>query len=423
MADKYKNPTERMAEFLAERVIDRFSSVDNWQKSWATIPKIPYNAHTGQSYKGYNALSLLLSAANQGFSDPRWMTFIQAKENGYKIMKGAQGSLIGFFNVVPIDDTTTVPNGLHLPKDAKERIKHTLGTMGIKTYGDLRQHPQPGDLIASITSNDLDKRKVLSLLADIDNGEGKDIVFKNYNVFNAEQIEGIPALVQTTTQDRTAHDLQAVENIIDHSGVLAVSKAGAEPSYSPTLDTVRMPPPEHFNSIYEYYATYMHELAHSTAHENRLSRQTSVTAEKDKKLAYAREELVAEFASLLINARAGLSLSQEHFDNHAAYLKSWSQVISDNPRELFNVIREAGKAAEYVIERAQSPDPFINEARAAVNEKQPPDFAAFKQTTIAGTKNGSLTAQEAAIQLDRARQNFFVSTHKAADNAPPSVSP
>lgn len=179
------------------------------------------------------------------------------------------------------------------------------------------------------------------------------------------------------------------------------------PSYSPSIDTVRMPLPEQFNSVYEYYATYMHELAHSTAHENRLNRPTSGTVEQDKKQAYAREELVAEFASLLINTKAGLSMSQEHFDNHAAYLKSWSKAISDNPRELFNVIRDAGKAAEYIIDLAQSPDPFINEARAALNAQQPAEFTEIKQSLIDSVKAGNITAQQATIQLNEKRVSFF----------------
>ena len=40
--------------------------------------------------------------------------------------------------------------------------------------------------------------------------------------------------------------------------------------------------------------------------------------------------------------------TQEHIDNHKAYIQSWIQEISKKPETLINAIKDADKAADYM---------------------------------------------------------------------------
>ena len=55
----------------------------------------PYNVVTGKPYQGKNIAILEVAAIKiNGTNDPRWMTFLQAKELGYKVKKGEHGTQI-----------------------------------------------------------------------------------------------------------------------------------------------------------------------------------------------------------------------------------------------------------------------------------------------------------------------------------------
>ena len=49
----------------------------------------PRNPVSGTTYRGVNSLRLALTAQKNGWKDPRWMTFNQAKAQGYRIKKGS----------------------------------------------------------------------------------------------------------------------------------------------------------------------------------------------------------------------------------------------------------------------------------------------------------------------------------------------
>ena len=65
---------------------------------------VPYNAVTGRPYQGKN-VEILTSAASKlnVANDPRWLTFLQAKELGYKVKKGAHGTKIEFWNFKDVE--------------------------------------------------------------------------------------------------------------------------------------------------------------------------------------------------------------------------------------------------------------------------------------------------------------------------------
>lgn len=52
------------------------------------------NHKTKQKYEGSNADSLNHIQSSQGFTSNEWLTFLQAKELGFKIKKGSKGNKI-----------------------------------------------------------------------------------------------------------------------------------------------------------------------------------------------------------------------------------------------------------------------------------------------------------------------------------------
>ena len=67
-----------------------------------------------------------------------------------------------------------------------------------------------------------------------------------------------------------------------------------------------LPEQEAFHSENDYYATALHEIAHSTGHPSRLNRDLSG---KFGSKSYATEELKAEFASVFIGQEKGLIIT------------------------------------------------------------------------------------------------------------------
>ena len=61
----------------------------------------PINAVTRKAYNGGNIVVLTKAAQALGvLSDPRWLTFLQAKALGLKVKKGSRGTNIDFWKAV-----------------------------------------------------------------------------------------------------------------------------------------------------------------------------------------------------------------------------------------------------------------------------------------------------------------------------------
>jgi antirestriction protein ArdC len=114
-----------------------------------------------------------------------------------------------------------------------------------------------------------------------------------------------------------------------------------------------MPEAEAFTSREAFCATWAHEQAHSTGHSSRLARPMDGTHGSK---AYAREELVAELAAVLIAYRLQIGCQLE---NHAAYLKDWAQLLREEPKALFKVLSQARQAADLI-----APEPLPEDGEA-----------------------------------------------------------
>jgi putative DNA primase/helicase len=93
-----------------------------------------------------------------------------------------------------------------------------------------------------------------------------------YTVFNAKQIDGIPAY---KPKEYTPFEAaQAGEEILKNSGARISHDQADRAFYSRGSDSIHLPPKDAFKDTAGYYGTALHELAHWTGHPSRLNRQT-----------------------------------------------------------------------------------------------------------------------------------------------------
>lgn len=243
--------------------------------------------HNDIPYTGINTIILWMAAMERGYQSPYWMTYNQATAMKAHVKKGEKGTTIVYADKL------------------------------VKTEKD-------------------------------DNGEDKTVkipYLKLYTVFNASQIEGLPPAYTAEPQSMPAPQVERMEALDTFfANTQARIVEGTKAAYYLLQDKVEMPPIDCFIDAPAYYATLAHEITHWTRHPSRLNRDFNRKAWGDE--GYAKEELVAELGACFLNADLGLSpLPDEH---HAAYIKSWLDVLKNDKRFIFHAAAHATRAVEYL---------------------------------------------------------------------------
>lgn len=180
------------------------------------------------------------------------------------------------------------------------------------------------------------------------NGKPKKFPLLRYAVvFNAEQTTAEP---EATTALVEQEDAKAVVDAYLAKGP-RLEVGGDRACYMPSSDVIRMPHRAAFASVEHYYATFYHELAHSTGHASRLDRSGVMDPIVYGSHTYAEEELVAECAASMLCAMTGI-LRPDVEANSASYLASWRKRISDDVRIFLRAASAAQKAADCVLGKA-----------------------------------------------------------------------
>lgn len=301
----YKEKIELERQKIADQILAVIQS-DNlkYKAGWHKLTGVPFNAKTQNKYNGTNEIILFFAGKRNGYEDPRWLTFNQAKELGAQVKAGEKATSIFHWNEYD-KKTKSVPNWKEidkLPKDEKDQY---------------------------IADN---IRYSISY----------------HSVFNAEQCNGLEKYdAPKLSAEEMAKQNEKIERVIANSAAPVSYDGQNRAYYQPSSDTIHLPKIENFKTKENYYATALHEIAHSTGHTSRLNRD--MTGEFGSE-SYAIEELRAEFASLFMQSELDLSIDGEHFNNHAAYIQGWSKAIEKDKSVVFNAIKDAGDIATYVRE-------------------------------------------------------------------------
>ncbi|HAS8350572.1 TPA: DUF1738 domain-containing protein [Vibrio vulnificus] len=204
--DIYQTVTESIIEALE-------SGVKPWVCPWkrnGTLSGIPSNFATTTAYSGMNIMLLWCSAAKQGFSDSRWMTYKQAQAEGGQVRKGEHGTTAIFYTT------------LEKENDA----------------GEIDHIP----------------------------------MLKTFTVFNVEQIDGLSLTTDAVSPAETFEPLPQAENLFRSSGANIIEK-GQNAFFRPSIDEVWLPERHLFSDAANFYATGLHELVHWSGGKTRLNRE------------------------------------------------------------------------------------------------------------------------------------------------------
>ncbi|MHB1286735.1 MAG: ArdC family protein [Leptospirales bacterium] len=287
--------TQEFYEQITEKMIHALESgTAPWIRPWkVTGDSAPVNALTGKPYRGVNALNLswhALSMGVAGVPDMRYATFKQAKEKGWKIRGGSKG--IPILKLVPVEK--------------KEKVE--------------REEESPGH------SRDL-------------------LIPKVYFVFQAKDLEGIPTLEEKPKPADWSGKAEEIRSRLSTALNVPVNHGGGRAFYLHTDDRIQMPFEGSFEGEKAYLGTLLHEFGHATGHEKRLNRAFGVYGDPD----YAFEELVAEMTSLFVAMSTGISPSEAHFQNHAAYVHSWIEALEKDKKALVRASKLAQAASDLLV--------------------------------------------------------------------------
>lgn len=304
----------KMREQMANAFIDSLKEDKiPWHKEWSTVASRPYNVTSDTKYKGNNAFWLAWTAQVNGYDDPRWCTFKQAQEKGWKIKKGEKGTPIEFWSLYDIEE--------------KKKI------------------------------NQAESKKLMDELG-LDFFKRVKPISSTYYVFNAVQLEGVPELDITTYQLNAEELISCRDKLISNMEV-DFAEGGDKASYSPEIDRIAMPHIERFESEYAYMSTFLHEAAHASGASHRLNRNIANTFGTPE---YAKEELRAEIASAFTAQVTGIQFQHNNsMENHKAYIQSWIETLENNPNELFSAINDAEKISDYLIEKGEFSSVLVQE--------------------------------------------------------------
>ena len=297
-------------EKIAQSFIDAIDRGGlNWVQKWepVNVPiqmMFPVNASTGKGYTGRNTIILAAAAGFYGFNDPRWVTFAQAKKMGWNVRKGEHSpAYVEHFSPRTWSEDTTNDNG------ETETVTHSYIAL-----------------------------------------DGA------YAVFNAEQIDGIPAYEGHISEKKEITDPNSAiwtdaDNLIASSRCEVRERNQNEAFYAPLLDYIQLPTRAQFSTPLNFLGTLAHEMTHSTG-----SVFNRDTLNKYGTKKYAFEELVAELGSAFVLESMGyeaqaLDPHDQNFESHAAYLASWKKRVSEDPDAIMKAAGLASDAASYIIKR------------------------------------------------------------------------
>jgi antirestriction protein ArdC len=283
------SPAERVTRQI-KAALER--GVRPWVKPWSDTgasPLILPRRANGIPYRGINTLALWAAAQECGFSSPYWFTFKQALAAGAAVRKGERGSFIVFYTELPGD--AEAPN----TDDAKG-----------------------------------DKKRIL----------------RGYTVFNAMQIDGLPAAYfaePTPPMPRDEDDARLTAMFAKLP--ITVRHGGDRAYYAMGPDVIQMPVKSAFVDVMQYFATRAHETIHATRHPARLNRDFGQKRFGDH--GYALEEVTAEMGAAFIGSQIGLPA--DHIEDHASYIASWLEALQSNPAAFLTAAAKAQTAADYVL--------------------------------------------------------------------------
>ncbi|KZX57751.1 hypothetical protein A3709_19200 [Halioglobus sp. HI00S01] len=268
---------------VTERILENLDGAEAWSKPWKSLSgQLPHNALTGRSYSGINLLILTLLGG--AYDSPQWLTYNQARGLGGNVRKGESGTRVVLW----------------------------------KSHS--RQVSDQDDEVIAYP------------------------VLKCFTVFNVSQCDGIDGAKLAAWEPPKRPERGVIE--LAERLNAKVIYTGNEAVFIPSLDQIRMPSMDAFNTVADHEATLLHELVHWTGAGSRLDRIAHHSL--------AEEELVAEIGAAMAGAILGI---QYEGLQHEEYIAEWLPALANNHQLIFKAARLAQKAVDMIIPESAAAHP------------------------------------------------------------------
>ena len=338
---KRKNKSDEILKKFADMMVKiiETAKANNWKKGWmgvnGSVQGLPQNI-SGRTYSGGNSFFLMFNTAEQGYKTPVYMTFLQAKDQNLQVKPGEKS--------VPVFKW-----GLSIKDEDGNKISEEVyNTMSKEERSKLVVRPFP---------------RVFSVF---------NIDQTNLEEVNKKKYDAIVARFKVPEQEVKDTDGMYVNEALDRMfetkawyAKIQYDKPSEQAFYRPSTDTIVLPmksqfklgqtPEEVYRDGMEYYSTALHEMAHSTGHEDRLDRSFGQHGTDN----YAHEELIAEMTSALVGSTMGFD--RKILENNANYLSGWLNRLKGKPETISTIMTDVGKASDMIIDK-------IDEQRVALNQ-------------------------------------------------------
>jgi antirestriction protein ArdC len=312
-ADVQQAVTDRVMEQLRKGVVP-------WARPWtAAAGGRPMRVAVNEPYEGVNILLLGMEALDKGYASPWWGTYDQwAAKCGMQQRTNARGHK---YWVSPDGESRGVIKG-----ETSTKIVFSK-TVYVK---------EPDPVTGEIT------RKAVPLL-------------RFYSVFNAEQCYRVPGkYLPKSGEFQPVAEIQEPQVVLDRylaqggPGLRHV-RGGNSAHYRPATDTITLPDRDQFASPEAYYSTAFHEAGHSTGHKDRLNRPGIAEFDHFGSGQYAKEELVAQMTSAMLQAMTGIETGAE-FTRTVGYVDNWLGALANDRTLVPGAASAATKATDVIMD-------------------------------------------------------------------------
>lgn len=267
-----------------------------WRKPWREV-----QAYNFKSKKPYSFLNQFLLRRSGGY-----LTFKQIQELGGHLRKGSKSEVVTFYKVY---------EGKEILKDANNQT------------------------ICDEDGKPMHKAR---------------FALKYYRVFSLQDIDGIEDEPIEMNKDIRPNEVAEaiIRGYVNRSGIKFRSEPSSSAFYAPAEDLVSVPSIKQFDEASEYYSTVFHEITHSTGHIKRLNRDGFKKITRFGSCDYSREELVAEIGSCFLRREARIE-DKGAFENSAAYIENWKNVLKRDDHAIVRAASQAEKAVKYILGQEQ----------------------------------------------------------------------
>lgn len=353
---------------FAEQLIERMKEIDvsDWKQGWIEAKSnggIPQNID-GRRYNGANPFFLMMNTAKNKYTVPVYATFLRISK---------------------LNDHLLDENG-RIPKDKSDqcvRIKKGEHSIPVLYWSfsikDKNGHKISMEEYDKLTKEEQDKFTVTPiprtyLVFNIDQTNLAEVDKERYQAI-VDKVKGTSLTDTAGMYANAALDRMFAKQ--EWVCPIYVNEAQPDCFYRTSEDAIYGPmkgqfkihnekePEELYKDGMEFYSSIVHEMAHSTGTAERLNRQKGGRFGDPK---YAKEELVAELTAALVGSTLGFD--KRIRDNNTAYVKGWLNALHEEPKFIYTIMSEVGKASDMILAEVEKQEKKIEAEQGQLESQE-----------------------------------------------------